>query len=215
MGKSRVAGSCVGADIDAKNIYKIVKEISTESLILINDGALRDTVLDYMKRVILDTDLTFIFYAGHGGSNRLKFYAPEEIDGNDEMIFSYDNPIIDDEIWNIIKTSDHPVFLMFDCCHSETMFRIAPPKALFSRSLYDPIDMLCWSGCADNKVSYGNKDGGEFTNTFLKYYSPGITYNELWKLLATDKKLQESEIIKSTELKTSDLSKFGDKIIFS
>ena len=215
VGTSSVAGPCPGADLDARNIYNIVKDLSTESTLLLNETATRTAVLDKMSNIVDGTDLTFMFFAGHGGSQRMKLHAPEEIDGNDEMIFTYDGKIIDDEIWNIISKSNHRVFLMFDCCHSETMFRVAPPRSMFALPQHDQIDMLCWSGCADNKVSYGDSSGGEFTKAFLHYYSPAFKYSDIWTLLENDSVLKHSEIIKSTELKTSSSSAFDGKLIFT
>lgn len=46
-----------------------------------------------------------------------------ETDGRDEFICCYDTGVIDNRIWDIVCKAKGRVFFIFDCCHSETMFR--------------------------------------------------------------------------------------------
>lgn len=216
MDNSKIAGCCPGAALDATRMFDLVKPISNSAVCFKSDEAIKNDVVSAMKDACTGSDLTIIFYAGHGGSQKMKQYAPEEVDGKDEMIFLWDTYMLDDEIWDIISKASGRVFLMFDCCHSETMFRIAPPID-FCASVDDEserakkVNMICWSGCADNKTSIGSSSGGEFTNAFIRSYDKKLTYNQLWDKLQSDKKLKKYEIIKQTKLGND----FGSELIFN
>jgi len=132
--------------------------------ILTDTNATARNVLDGIERVC-ENELAIIYYSGHGGT----YYTqnPEEADGCDEFLVLYDYSIWDNDIWNIISQAKGNVVLIFDCCHSETMFQtvlgssipVMPPMK--SKSCKSRI--LCWSACEDNASSYADRNGGLFT----------------------------------------------------
>lgn len=216
MENSDIAGRCPGADLDAKRMFSLISLYSNYSNLLLNKEATKSKTLEELNEICRGSDLAILFYAGHGGSSKLKNPAPEEDDGKDEMIFLNDKVLIDDEIWNVISKASGRVFLIFDCCHSETMFRLKTPEKLLASGLRGQktplVDMLCWSGCADDKTSQGWINGGFFTNAILKHFHPDKTYDELWSLISSDVNLAKAEIVKRTILRPD--SEFIGKAIF-
>jgi len=125
----------------------------------------------------------------------MKSSDPFETDGRDEYICCYDEGVLDNDIWNIVSSAKGRVFLIFDCCHSQTMFRSpgirltgAAKSGLKARS---SVGMLCWSGCQDNSYSYGSSSGGEFTIALRKYAADTLTYDEVWKKISSDERLSK------------------------
>ena len=203
--QSKVYGTCLGVSQDIQNMSSFFKNFSTNIIVLANENATIDNFSKSLNEVIKN-DFAIIYYSGHGGYYKFNDNLSNfEIDGQDEFLCLYDGGFRDDSIWNIISKSKGRVFLIFDCCHSETMFRIDQQPQLFSNSLNTNIvNMLCWSGCPDNTSSYGDKDGGKFTNTILKYFSNGITYNELWLKCKDDKNLKTYQKIQTTTIGSFD-----------
>ena len=237
MEHSGIAGNCSGAEYDARRMYSLATTYCEYSKLLLNEQATKSAVVESMKEACTNADLTFIFYAGHGGSEKVKNDAPEEEDGKDEMIFLYDTYLLDDEIWNIISKASGRVFMIFDCCHSQTMFRTAMKKSWLSKLLSffhfwkkeqkpelaafeikprdeRPVDLLCWSGCSDDKTTMGSFSGGLFTNAILRNFSIDLTYDQWWDKLASDKSLAMKEVIQKTCLLGND-SGFAGKPLLS
>lgn len=143
-------------------------------------------------RKAVRSDLAIIYFSGHGGS--LPSSDEFETDGKDEFICCYDKGLLDDKIWKTVCEARGRVFLIFDCCHSETMFR--SPGISFSiagrrLSGSSSVRMLCWSGCPDESYSYGSASGGEFTMALRKYASNDRTYAEVWEKISTDRRLMQ------------------------
>jgi len=235
VGKSAVAGSCAGADLDAQRMFDLFRKTFSNisySKLLINEAATKDMVKTALEAVCSgdESTVSVFFFAGHGGSQKLKAYAPEEADGRDEYIMLSDTYFIDDEIWGIVSKAPGRVFLVFDCCHSETMFRLSYEKPSLiksiwlglketvaywfgttreaekiSSSFYAPTftELLCWSGCADDKTSKGNMSGGVFTNAILRTYetNKALLYEAFWGKLTQDNRLNSAEIAKHTLIK--------------
>lgn len=93
-----------------------------------------------------------LYFSGHGSYLPNKGYdLDDEYDGNDELICPVDMDwngtyIKDDEIYALIK--DKPdrtrLTMVFDSCHSGTMFRAsASPVPAVSKFLEPPIDLRC------------------------------------------------------------------------
>lgn len=98
------------------------------------------------------------------------------------------------------------MFLIFDCCHSETMFRSpgvtmrrAASRLSSARGGKAPA-MLCWSGCPDGSYSYGSADGGEFTAALLKYARPDSTYERVWGMIRQDARLAGQQEVRGTRI---------------
>jgi len=261
---SQLAGKCAGADLDAKDMFQEITSLVSPvySKLLISNEATYENVVNELSEICSgDEGLAILFYAGHGGSQQVKLPAPDEADGKDEYIMLYDHYLLDDQIWNIVSKSKRRIFMIFDCCHSETMFRLAPDivniteknpvKKFLKKILYKLFsvfspqnsifaylkskrdakkretillnqhpafsELLCWSACADDKVSYGSSRGGLFTMTLLSYleHCSALTYDAFWEKISSDSRLRSKEICKANRLLGTGIDTFDDRSVFT
>lgn len=212
MEESISAGSCLGSYKDAMVMQEIMEYYTDNIVVLTNTNATKAAVVSALTDAIAKYEFVVFYYSGHGGSQRLSTTGDEEDDGKDEFMCLYDKYFVDNEVWDIISKSNGRVFLMFDACHSKTMFR-APGFTLkkqarklqsswFNRSSFS---MLCWSGCADDKLSYGSAAGGMFTRTLYEHLTFSISYRDLWKKISDDEWLLSSEVPQQTVIGSWDL----------
>ena len=210
------AGKCDGCLLDAQRMKDIISPYAAKLTYLPDQKATRAAVAAALKEAV-QHELCIFFYSGHGGSTPASS-DKTETDGYDEFLCLYDGGMLDNEVWNIIKNSNGRVFLMFDCCHSATMYRAVKPfdfrdqlrKLAATSTVSGNISMICFSGCPDDTYSYGSSSGGELTNTFRKYFDKDLTYDQLWTKIEADKTLQKYEKVQRTLMGT----KFGSKKIF-
>ena len=120
MGQSAKYGKCEGAAKDASTMAGILSKYGTPQ-ILVNNQATKANVVNALK-VASQNDLMIFFYSGHGGSDPIGDVSGEP-DKKNEYLCLYNGYLLDNEIWNIICGAKNRVLLIFDCCHSETMFR--------------------------------------------------------------------------------------------
>lgn len=211
-------GNCPGAQVDATRMRDLLKKYSDNPVLLISQQATKRVVVQAMQAAC-QKDLAIIFYSGHGGDQRQTNATKQnfvEPSGKDQFLCLYDAPMLDDEIWNIVCGAKGRVVLIFDCCHSGTMYR-AP--VTFESSLKEfpetfgaekMPNLLCISGCPDNAYSYGGPEGGLLTNALLERYKEDRTYERVWELLHKDKDLNSQEIVQFAEFGKS----FKDYLIF-
>ena len=202
------AGNCPGSELDARRFQQLMNKLGyggSTKMFLNEAGTIYNFQTEVEKAVM--SDLAIIYYSGHGGSDESHRFGTgeNEDDGIDEFLCLYDGYYLDDDIWNIVSKSKGRVLMIFDCCHSKTMFR-SPPMGEFAELMYARADgqkeqfsLLCWSGCPDNTYSYGSNEGGFFTSTMLKYWRPGMTYNQLWRLVSVDANLSKAQICQQTQ----------------
>ena len=119
---SKFAGSCPGAAYDSRRIASLFGYYASNVTYLTDANATRSSVSAALKRAV-QSDLCILYYSGHGGSDRFSDTSAEEDDGQDEYLCLYDTYMRDNEIWDVISKAKGRVFLMFDCCHSKTMFQ--------------------------------------------------------------------------------------------
>ena len=160
--------------------------------------------------------LVIFSYSGHGGSEPFYDTGKEEVDGKDEFLCLYDTYMRDNEIWEIIRQSKGRVFLCFDCCPSQTLFRtigfkVKPPLS-WDTTLNElqGFAMPCRSGCPDDTDSYGASTGGQVTNALLRQFDSRKSYEALWEEIKRDKTLRVYENPQSTVLGNG----FSGKAIF-
>lgn len=208
MENSRFAGACPGAGYDAERMYKLLSQYAANVVLFRDGNATKANVVNALKSAITKAKdgLVIFYYSGHGGSEPFPDTGIEETDGCDEFLCLYDTWMRDNEIWSIISQSKSRVFLIFDCCHSQTMmknagFKLNIPLA-WDHTMNDKVSfsMLCWSGCPDNAYSYGSSTGGEFTNALLRHFDSRKTYEYLWDEIKKDKTLRSFENPQSTVL---------------
>lgn len=204
MEKSKVYGNCPGAQFDSDRMYQFFKAKFDDVVLLQNNRATKSAVLAALNNAA-KADFTIVFYSGHGGSDPFPDTdIKNETDGKDEYLCLYDSYLRDNDIWKIISTKNGRTWMIFDCCHSETMFRSAGVNmkmiGAMPFSMSSSINMLCWSGCADNTYSYGDSGGGQFTNALLADYRNGITYDEWWNKMRRNEELCRYQLIKKTKI---------------
>lgn len=211
------AGPCPGSLLDTKTMTSMLQQANVTDITCMTDSnATVNNVINAFKSA-LDSELIIFYYSGHGGSQpKQNMNDAFEVDGNDEYLCLYDSGLLDDDIWKLVTMAKGKVFLIFDCCHSETMFRqpgLKLNKTKISSNIMSArssISMLCWSGCPDNTYSYGSSKGGQFTNAIKRYFKPNMTYDELWNKVVTDDVLRSYQICRMTKIGLD----FGSSIIF-
>ena len=208
MENSQFAGSCPGAGYDADRLYKLIS-CYTPNIVLYKDSkATRATVVSALKKAVEQAGegLVIFCYSGHGGSDPFPNTGIEETDGKDEYLCLWDTYMRDNEIWSIISQSKGRIFLYFDCCHSQTMYRnpcfkISPPLSWdHTINEQQSFSMLCWSGCPDDTYSYGASNGGQFTNALLRHFDDKKSYEYIWNEIKADRILKSYENPQSTAL---------------
>ncbi len=211
MEESLSAGNCPGSYKDAMVMNEIMEYYTDNIVVLTNTNATKAAVVSALTDAIAKYEFVVFYYSGHGGSQKLSTTGAEEADGQDEFLCFYDRYMLDNEVWSIISKAKGKVFLIFDCCHSETMFKT--PQVTFKNSLRrlsasrtsSDFAMLCWSGCPDNTVSYGSAAGGMFTRAISNYLTFSSTYREIWGKVSTDKWLLQSQSPQQTVIGDWDL----------
>lgn len=218
METSQFAGSCPGAGYDADRMHKLLSAYTPNIVLLKDAAATKANVVSAMTKAVESAKdgLVIICYSGHGGSEPFYNTGKDEVDGKDEFLCLYDTYMKDNEIWNIISKSNGRVFMYYDCCHSQTMYRnvgfkVNPPLA-WDHNLNEQqkFSMLCWSGCPDDTYSYGASNGGQFTNALLRHFDASKSYEAIWNDIKTDKTLRAYENPQSTSLGNG----FNGKTIF-
>ena len=143
-------------------------------------------------------DELFFYYSGHGSNISDK--NGDENDGYDEMIIPCDlNPIVDDELKEIIK--DHlkenvTLIALFDCCFSGSVLDLKyqyldslnrDRLTVYPKELETKGNVIMISGCADNQTSseclYGKIPRGAMTVAFRIVFGNNnkVTWRQLVK----------------------------------
>ena len=202
MGVSKCAGKCPGADLDADRMHNVLKGYASGGITLLHGQKATYSAVMGAFREAVKHDLCIFYYSGHGGRDERdgKNRSGEE-DMRDEYLCPYDRFIKDDEVWSVVQGAKGRVVLIFDCCHSGTMYRALdrddPSFSMFTgahpftlrrfakrapegaTALREP-NLLCWSAARENEYSYGGDDGGIFTNALLVSYDRKRTYSDVW-----------------------------------
>ena len=203
-------GACPGADKDSNTMLGIVSQyVDSSHIVKLNNkqstvDAVRKALTNQIEKV--PEDGLFIFtYSGHGGQTNYKPVASNETDGKDEFLCLFDGYILDDELWTIFNKCKGRVFVVFDCCHSSTMFRL--PSEPIDEELDDsenrlPLDvpffakyenvrsslrMFVISGCGEETVSWGDAiQGGVLTSSLKRAFNKCLNYREWWNSTRSD-----------------------------
>lgn len=207
MEYSQRFGACPGCELDAKRLDALLRsQYAYQGTTLISGSATKARVVSELKKGVESTPENGLFlfmYSGHGGSERLGGSEPDGATPEDEFLCLYDNYMLDDEIWEIVSRCRGRVFMYFDACHSETMYRsVSVPivkdvgsamsvnmvrtKGFMFRprasamSGGSSVRMMCWSGCREFEFSYGSRSGGVMTNVLMDRWGFKKTYGSLW-----------------------------------
>jgi len=153
--------SLKGCVNDVKNGDKYLKEHGYKSKFL-EDKDISDSynVLEALEELKNnDSEVVFFHYSGHG--TQVKDQSNEELDGQDESVYSKNGKlIIDDDINEVLNgfPENKTVILIFDCCHSGTIADL-PYIATEDNFKLEFVKkhvkarVVCISGCEDHETS--------------------------------------------------------------
>ena len=219
MLSSRKFGRCVGADVDATTMQKILSKYSSNVVVLRDQQATKAAVVNALTAAS-KSDLMIFFYAGHGGSQKQSAATKAnwiEPSGNDSYLCLYDAALLDDEIWNIVQNAKGRVVFIADCCHSGTMFRApmdfgeqielmsASPEARGHE-----VRLYYIGGTIDTSYSYGGSGGGLMTNSINRHFDSGRSYDEVFRRVKKDPSVAGSESVQIVEVGSS----FSNYLVF-
>ena len=181
---SNVERDLPGAKISVNTFATMLKSYTSDITILFDEEATVEGVKNAFMRAAKESDLAVLYVAGHGGCTA----------GNN-VIALRDGYLRDVDIWNIVCAAKKHTFLVFDSCHSGSMY--GPPwvgnmassiRAIAeSRGVPPSVSMLCWAGATDETVGWTNEaTGGYFTKAIVANASPQKTYPEVWSGVEAD-----------------------------
>lgn len=208
MQTSAKYGVCPGAQVDSDTMAGRLSNYGSVTL-LQNRNATTAAVAQALRGA-LEKDLCIFYYSGHGGQQK----DPKGQGGISEFLCLNNGPLHDYEIWNMISGAKGRVVLIFDCCHSATMFReigddgvdtefmnlgfgfkmlwnAAASREDGTAEAAKSHGILVWAGCPANSYSYGDNNGGVLTNGIKKGLKSGATYDSVWE---TAKKAAKSQM---------------------
>ena len=213
-------GNCSGSNKDSNVMLGLIQQyVDNGHIVKLNDK--QGTVAEVRKALVeqiekVPEDGLFIFaYSGHGGQYNKSSSAKDETDGKDEFLCLYDGALIDNDLWEMFGWCKGRIFVVFDCCHSGTMYRLpteqeegveeedrlplaAPFFAKFENVRDVARRMLVVSGCGEETVSWGDsKNGGVLTSSMKRVFNKCLTYREWWnkfKVDASFKKVKQTPI---------------------
>lgn len=238
-----------GCQNDADNMCRWLTSIGYDDIAVMKDNAAsysdrptKDNLLRKLRQYIAKTaagDVLFVHYSGHGGqiadddADPANTVKNDEIDGQDETIFSMDGkPIVDDELHEILVEKlpiGAKLRVLFDCCHSgsalDLAWRLTERETTVRENKEDlSKDIIMISGCLDNQTSadayIGKKYQGALTWAFLTCiyeFQKSMLLNNVkwtWKdlLLRMRFKLRKDGYDQIPQLDSAMLNRFADKI---
>ena len=147
METSQRFGNCPGCKYDSDRMHKLLgRTFGYSGVLLQSETATKAAVVSALEKAISNTPesgLFIFYYSGHGGREFLNTDSTSEPDGADdadEYLCLYDTYLLDDDLWSMITKCRGRVFLVFDCCHSQTMFRSVVSDGLLAKGLAVPLE---------------------------------------------------------------------------
>ena len=202
-------GSCPGADQDSNTMNAMISQyVDSSHIVRLNNkqatvAAFKKALTEQIEKVPED-GLLIVTYSGHGGQYNKSSTAKDETDGRDEFLCLFDGALIDNDLWEMFGWCKGRVFVVFDCCHSGTMYRLpsvegeCEGEVLERESLESPFfskyenvrdvtrRMFVFSGCGEETVSWGDRNGGVMTNSMKRAFNKCLTYREWWNKFKAD-----------------------------
>lgn len=188
MQQSAKYGSCPGSTLDSNSMAALLSKYGDVTLLQDRNATIEAVRLALINA--LNSKLCIFYYSGHGGQKQDR----NGQNGISEYLCLNNGPLHDYEIWDLISKSKGRVVMIFDCCHSATMYRdhVFGGVEKFKNTGFafkmlqvpltlDTKNILVWSGCPANDYSYGSDEGGVFTNGIRSKFESSDTYDEVWK----------------------------------
>lgn len=170
-------GRCPGCDLDAARFAALCGDAGFDGVTLLLNAAatasaISEVFLD-MARSLGPDDLLVFYNSGHGG--QIPDLNGDEGDGLDETLCWHDTEFCDDRFSRLLAAVPHAarVFHVTDTCNAGTNFRArrrrSTPLTLGQKAVcrFRGAGLLHFGGASDGRHSYGDDDGGEFTNALL------------------------------------------------
>jgi hypothetical protein len=163
---------CINDVVNIRNLLIDAYGYESNNIVVLREDTAkkptRVNILDGLTSIIAQSaklQEIWIHYSGHG--SQIRDTSRDEIDNLDEIIVPVDyaqNGIItDDMIFNIVKNSKCPTFLVFDSCNSGTVcdlmwnFNAVSPTQVGAIQTNNNIvgnpNIFCFSGCKDTQTS--------------------------------------------------------------
>jgi hypothetical protein len=190
MQNSSKYGSCPGAYLDSTRMHRLLSKYGASECL--GDKTATVAAVKAAMQEACKKNLAIIFYSGHGG--RVANPKAQDGSGYSEHLCLNNGALFDYTIWDIVSKAAGRVVLIFDCCHSATMYRSSAKynsykfNQGFEFSMLKNMafaqgknNILVWSGCPSDNYSYGDGNGGVLTNAILNSYAEGRTYDEVWR----------------------------------
>ena len=208
-------GACPGADKDSSTMLALIKQyVDPDHILKFNNSqatvdAVKKALNEQIAKVPEDGLMIFT-YSGHGGQYNKSASASNETDGKDEFLCLYDGALIDNDLWTMFGNCKGRIFFVADCCHSGTIYRLpvdgesdSSEETLDREPLEQPFfgrfenmrdisrRMLVVSGCGEETVSWGDRNGGALTTSMNRAFNKCLTYREWWNKFKTDSALKK------------------------
>ena len=139
MRYSLTNGECWGCDNDANYMDALFSGLGYSGTKLLSSDATKANVLGQLDdEIALSTNnsLFIFYYTGHGlqdgetpsnpdyaGEMSSSGSEPDGADSENEYMCLYDHLLKDDELWAKVEQFNGRVMLIFDACHSQTLYR--------------------------------------------------------------------------------------------
>jgi hypothetical protein len=197
------ADHLAGVAHDCRNMRKFLEESCQFKVdVLQDDSATQDAVLSKItaaKDSLKRGDFFVFVYSGHGGQQDDR--NGDESDGKDEVLLTYDKPIVDDQLAELWKGFQRGVRILtlMDACHSGTMVRKATSRGETTEIVRSPArpfmlglgkadsgdvfrsgtrddsgiqaSLIHLSACTDAQKAADTPQGGAFTLALLQAMS--------------------------------------------
>lgn len=191
-----------GASSDTKRMVDLLKEqgFSSSNIIVLgankSDEVTIEKIRDAFKAIegkVKPNDLFVFYYSGHGYFVKDNPKGDDkERDGNDEVLVTYNNYMVDDEINRIYTNSDKfkatRNIMLVDACRAGSTQKFNNLSMLERTRLYNPLftdcnvltetytdekfNMIYFGASRDENDAHDTGDGGYFTLALRNVYHP-------------------------------------------
>lgn len=182
-------GENPGAYNDAWMMYDMCTNVTDDVTVIMNDKSSKKRVKEALAKAV-EKPLAIFYFSGHG-NREYTWKDKTEVDHYNDYMVLANSALVDDEVWEIISKSKGRVFLMFNCCRAETMYRDVAEPFNFSAKQVKPEEatfgMMSWGASKEDKSALTSLSGGAFTkaiyNTYYALDPADRTYENIWNII--------------------------------
>lgn len=183
---SSIERDLVGAGISASAWAERLRRETSDVVVLSDNAATVEAVKIAFAKACRSDGLAILVIAAHGGCDSQH---------NNEIAL-YDDVLTDADVWAIASRAKGKVWLVFDCCHSGSMYAPGQPYAPISLAAAmsrlaaasnAEVPMLCWAGATDETVGWvSSGSGGMFTQSCMRNTANGESFAAAWEKIKAD-----------------------------